>query len=388
MLSERRGARNVVHPLALRVRTILAWAEAHRKRIGKWPHVRSGPIPDAPGESWLKVDAALRHGFRGSPGGSSLTQLLAKYRKAPNLRDRPPLSEGQIVHWAGVHYKRTGAWPTQESGRIVHNPWDTWHAVGCALKQGLRGLPGGRTLAELLEAYRGIRNVRRPPPLAIEMILGWADAHHERTGRWPTTTSGSVSRAPGETWTAIEQALSHGSRGLSGGSSLAKLLAECRGARNHKHLSRLTEQQILAWADAHHDRTGEWPSQRSSWVIESNGETWSGVNTALRQGLRGLKGDISLFELLVTRRGLRDSKNPPRLYKKAIISWAKAHHRRTGQWPRARTGGIPEAPGESWLAIDAALTEGRRGFPGRSTLAKLLDQHVRTRSRKARPIAR
>ena len=220
------------------------------------------------------------------------------------------------------------------------------------------------------------------------MILAWADTHYKRTGRWPTSTSGSVSRATGETWTAIEQALSQGYRGLPSGSSVAKLLAKCRGARNHKNLPRLAERQILAWADAHHSRTSEWPSQRSGRVIESNGETWSGIDAALGQGLRGLKGKSSLIKLLATQRSLRNSKSPPRLYKKDIIAWAKAHHRRTGQWPQARTGAIPEAPGESWLTIDAALAQGRRGFPGRSTLAKFLDQHVRKRPRKACPIAR
>ena len=39
-----------------------------------------GPIPEVPGEQWRNVDAALREGFRGLPGGSSLTQLLTEGR--------------------------------------------------------------------------------------------------------------------------------------------------------------------------------------------------------------------------------------------------------------------------------------------------------------------
>ena len=38
--------------------------------------------------------------------------------------------------------------------------------------------------------------------------------------------------------------------GLDGGSSLPRLLAEYRGVRNHRDLSDLTIEQILAWADA------------------------------------------------------------------------------------------------------------------------------------------
>lgn len=121
---------------------------------------------------------------------------------------------------------------------------------------------------------------------------------------------------------------------------------------------------------------------------ELHGETWSGVSAALKQGHRGLKGDTTLVKLLVTRRGMRDAKNPPRLSKKDIIVWAKAHHSRTGQWPMARTEAIPEAPGESWRAIQAALTAARRGLRGESTLAKFLDKDLRKHVRRARPIAR
>jgi hypothetical protein len=59
---------------------ILQWADAHRKRTGKWPTTRSGPILDAPGNNWLAVDKALRQGLRGLRGGSSLGRLLLERR--------------------------------------------------------------------------------------------------------------------------------------------------------------------------------------------------------------------------------------------------------------------------------------------------------------------
>jgi hypothetical protein len=62
------------------------------------------------------------------------------------------------------------------------------------------------------------------PPLTIRAILGWADAHFARTGRWPSRESGAVEDAPGENWAAIDTALSHGVRGLYGGDSLARFL--------------------------------------------------------------------------------------------------------------------------------------------------------------------
>jgi hypothetical protein len=48
---------------------------------------------------------------------------------------------------------------------------------------------------------------------------------------WPKVTSGGVLGAPGEKWINIQTSLMQGRRGLPGGSSLAKLLAEKRPAK-------------------------------------------------------------------------------------------------------------------------------------------------------------
>jgi hypothetical protein len=65
----------------------------------------------------------------------------------------------------------------------------------------------------------------------VEEILRRADEHHACTGRWPTAGSGPVAAAPGETWSAVNQALHSGPRGLPGGDSLVRLLRRSgRGA--------------------------------------------------------------------------------------------------------------------------------------------------------------
>jgi hypothetical protein len=62
------------------------------------------------------------------------------------------------------------------------------------------------------------------PELTIAKVLRWADAHHRRTGRWPSAISGPVRGVRGETWQAINLALYNGHRGLPGDDSLARLL--------------------------------------------------------------------------------------------------------------------------------------------------------------------
>jgi hypothetical protein len=72
----------------LEVAQVLAWAEAHRRRTGAWPRVHSGPVAESPGETWRRIDSALRYGLRGLEGGSSLARLLEHERGIPARRGR------------------------------------------------------------------------------------------------------------------------------------------------------------------------------------------------------------------------------------------------------------------------------------------------------------
>jgi hypothetical protein len=208
--------------------------------------------------------------------------------------------------------------------------------------------------------------------LTVKRILELADAYHEKTGEWPTRKS---SWLPGDTeltWRRIDNALLYRLRGLSVRSSLAQLLARERGVRNVHDLPELTEELILSWADRHHERTGRWPTENSGPVADAPGEVWQNVNAALMQGHRGFPGGSSLAVLLATRRGVRNLARLPRLTLRDIRRWARAHRERSGKWPTAASGPIPEAPGENWHAVNLALWQGLRGLPGGSSLAKLL----------------
>jgi hypothetical protein len=139
------------------------------------------------------------------------------------------------------------------------------------------------------------------PAITIEEILAWADAHFGRAGEWPSADSGPIPEAPGQTWNAVNLALYHGGRGLPAMSSLAGLLRE-RPGKDRLRRPPLTEEQVLAWAEAHRRRTGRWPNTNSGPVPEAPGEAWGKINIALREGLRGLPGCDSLAQLLVRHR--------------------------------------------------------------------------------------
>jgi hypothetical protein len=80
---------------------------------------------------------------------------------------------------------------------------------------------------------------------------------------------------------------------------------------------RLSVEQILAWADAHRQRTGCWPRPDSGPIRQAPSENWGAINAALCRGLRGLPGGDCLSRLLVR-------------YGRTVGRWA-----RPGRWTEA-----------------------------------------------------
>jgi hypothetical protein len=130
----------------------------------------------------------------------------------------------------------------------------------------------------------------------------------------------------------------------------------------------LTLARILDWADAHHAATGGWPTTCAGPVLAAPGRDWGTIDHALRKGRHGLPPGLSLGRLL-SENGRVDKRE---LTVETILAWAHAHHKLTGRWPGRHSGPIAAAPGEKWINIDQALSDGGRGLPAGSSLAKLL----------------
>jgi hypothetical protein len=215
--------------------------------------------------------------------------------------------------------------------------------------------------------------------LTEERIIEAAKRHHVRTGRWPTKNSGDATEAFGfkTTWSAIHTALRFGCHGLPGGASLHRLLQPLTG----NVATLLTEGMIINAAKLHHARTGRWPSKACGEAADDFGFeiTWLAVNTALREGYRGLAGGSTLDRLLKeisgrTPRARRGTKTTIHLTEAAILEAARRHHARTGQWPSRRSGDATQDIGHrmTWAAVSHALSFGFHGLAGGSTLTKLL----------------
>ncbi len=299
-------------------------------------------------------------------------------KRGENQRERvhhedPQFTVQQILDWADTWHAAHGEWPTARSGEIPNTTGMTWRGVNFAIRQGRGGLPVGSTLARLLVRQRAMGH-ERDLPFDIPTILRWADAHHARHGIWPKTSSGPIPECPQETWQSVNRALYKGLRGLTGGSSLPRLLSADRAVPIRQRGSSLTERQVLDWADLHQARTGSWPTNWSGPIPEAVGDRWQSIDSALRTGARGLTGGSSVARLLAERRNVRNRKGPPALSVARILRWADAYHSRTSEWPKSTSGPVAESPADTWRAISAALRNGTRGLRGGSSLARLLQK--------------
>jgi len=118
---------------------------------------------------------------------------------------------------------------------------------------------------------------------------------------------------------------------------------------------------VLRWADAHYERTGEFPDIKSGELFDAPNEKWVDIDQALRKGLRGFRPGSSLARLLAKHRNKRNRKQLPKYTIRKILGWVDGYNEESGSWPTWDSGPIDEAPGETWQAVDQALRKGRRG---------------------------
>jgi group I intron endonuclease len=340
---------------------------------GEWPSRRTKrEIPELPGESWEGVNDALRRGCRGLPEGSSLYKFLA-FRGFTNRCVKKNLTKDKIWEAAKSWYNHNGEWPSERTkGKIPELPNENWSILDHALVRGLRGLPGGSSLPQLL-ASRGISNRCSKKDLTEDQVWIAAQNWYTITGRWPTQhTKGEIPGLTGENWDLVSHALINGFRGLPGGSSLPKFLTS-RGVTNRCSKMGLTESTIWKAAQNWFTQEYQWPSQHTKGEIpELPGYNWNAINSALKVGGRGLPKGSSLSKVLASH-GATNRGSKSNLTEDHIWRAAQAWHTRTGRWPSGYTKGIiPELPGDTWNAIGHLLYVGGRGLLGKSSLSKLL----------------
>lgn len=289
-----------------------------------------------------------------------------------------------IIERAKEFFESNGRPPKVRSGPVINgHEGDTWAGYDICLRDGLRGLPGGTSLAKLLTQQCGFVYRLNRPILTEDYILEMAELHKSRTGKWPTQRSGSVFGGhSGDNWALYETLLRKGGRGLPGGNSLARLISSKHPHVHSKNKRPLTESFIVERAIEFKEMNGSYPIVKSGPVHGWNlGDTWDGYDKSLSQGTRGLPGGSSLKKLLSRELGAINHMDRPLLTVEFILSRAKEFISSSGGLPRYVSGEVAGGhPGDTWKAYDEALKHGCRGLPGGSTLSKLLKAHLTERT--------
>lgn len=367
-------------------RDIINWAKAFHHRHGRWPtdsdkvQVKGAPL----GVTWGTVQNVLARDVAEGRRKLSLAMLLRQHRGIPLPGKLPSVDDKQVLAWARAFHAATGKWP---SG--LTRKWDrmpvSWVRIDEAMKKGrVRGVKPGKSLYHFLCDHRGVAYRHMPKiTLTVSQVLRWARAHHDRTGSWPGLNSGPVVGGPrGLTWRMLNAGLHAGRYGLPSGAYLGEFLIRNLGIRHPRHNPDITLDQVRKWAVAHHERTGRWPSsKRRDPIPESPGDNWERIRVALRDGYRGLPR-MTLTEALrpVRADDWLEARRPP-LEIDRILLWAKAHARRTGEWPDKGTGRVTDEKTETWYGINEALRLGKRGLTGSTTLTALLSEAPMPRQR-------
>ena len=357
----------------LTIEQILAWADEHSAKTGRWPNkaTKDGPTQ---GETWGAINMALKNCSRGLPANTSLGRLLAKHRHVRNRTNIAMLSDEVVLMWADQYFAKHNEWPSRASGE-VEGTAENWENVAQIMHLGLRGMTPGRSLTALLAKHRGvIRHRSVKPSLTESQILRWADEFFERHGYYPATLE-REQPCPWETWVSIDMTLRNGKGKLRGGRSLWKLLQKKRGLTRMTRNEDLSDQLILDWADAYFQQHGDWPNQKSGTILGRK-ENWKSVDEALRRGFRDLPEGGSLAQLLETNGRKVNPMNRPDLSEKQIVKWARAHLQAHAVLPTKRSGVISDT-GENWGAIDQALRRKLRGINRRTSLSKLFAKHFK-----------
>lgn len=207
---------------------VLERAMEHRTKTGKLPRICSGKVHGGlPGDTWADYHLWLKFRMKGLTAGMSLPRFLSLNLGAPYKHREDELTEDFICERANDHKTRTGYWPKHTSGKVHGGAdGDTWSVYNHSLSRGKRGLPGGSSLADLLDRRFGVTNYHNKPNLSDGLIIRIAASHFMSTNRWPTQHSGPVEGGhPGDTWLGYHRALADGNRSLPGGTTLSKLLA-------------------------------------------------------------------------------------------------------------------------------------------------------------------
>lgn len=341
--------------------------EQLREAVDQHRQANGGRFPthqghcDHLGLAWSTVDTALREGYRGLPGGSTLRKWIDE--TYPAERYAPPYTSANIRAWVVAHREaHEGSFPTVESGPIA-GVNRTWMDVNDSMRK--KQLPFTRclSLSTWLDDQFPLDRTKKAARITAGMILVLVEAFRaERDGDFPYRDSGKVAGL-NMTWTQLDNAM------CQAGQSLARWLK-----KKYPDYVELTESRLRSWVEDFADQNERLlPSQKSG-EIPGTGWSWVQVDRAFRenalpwatqQGLSAWLDDAYPTERMLTPESVR--------------AWVADYVDQFGWYP-SKDSAVPvaEQSGWTWPRINSAMVAGSFGWTEKMTLRAWLDREYPT----------
>lgn len=385
---------------------VLRWMVCFRLREGKWPGLgdsnvwdrdRTGQWRRIREERWKDIGQALLTGTRGLARlkGYSLSRLRQEHGLSVTL------TADQILQWMRAFESKEGRWPTHTDEAVWQlnrsQEWirmpATWQGISACLMCGVGGAPP-MSLIHFRRAYAQGAEAQTAPPEVEELAPELGQAPSSLKSLQPMETAGPIEilavsestdllevrrttdASPLGRHAPLSSSQDDSARaGLSGVPAATLPRPALRARTNTSIKPLLSAQQIEQWLKTFRAKEGRWPQlsdkhvwagETPAWMLVSD-ETWSGIDTALHRGSRGLEA-FKGQTLLQFRRslGLNDH-----LTEDQLRIWILAYQEKMGRWPardardvwmRDTAGEWHLVPNETWGALDDALRYGRRGL--------------------------
>lgn len=302
---------------------------------------------------------------------------------------RSPLPLNLVLDWARKFNEKYGRKPRKKDGIVEFAKGEyqgiTWNAINTASIRGHRGLPKGLSLADLMKMEFGIKNPKNTPTLTEAEIKELIKRFIELHGRKPQATDGQVESIEDITWENIDRRLRDGQCGLPGGSSLSMFIEQHFGIRDQVNVPEIPLTLIHNWVQSHLDKYKSKPIAKSGKVDFARGAyqniSWHSVNQALKAGKCGLPVGTTLSSFIQFEFGIKNPKRAEPIPEEKVVLWIQKFIEKNNRKPKVNDGVIEFAEdqfsGLKWRLLNNYLSKGGRGFPGGSSLAKLIEKKIR-----------
>lgn len=198
------------------VRDAIRQFNEEHKRFPVKAEVGMSPL----GFTWQTLNFYLRTGYRGLPGGSTLTKEVEEVRKELGLAFPKP-TRPLVLAAIREYREKTGKFPVRTTKGVVPGLGIVWGSLNGQL---LRGVLGEElTLGQLVEEVRasdGFIPGARKDSLSVDAVREAIREFFRTHGVRPNRTT-KLPNSLGMAWSTLQNALKRGDRGLPGGSSLA-----------------------------------------------------------------------------------------------------------------------------------------------------------------------